>query len=274
MNKTRRKIILKPKLIVLFALLCIAAIGMFYVKDQVGQLQNLAVCVSTGIVFDLAFGTFFYPKRKLFVPDGAIVTGLIVAMVLSSSTPWYICSIITGVALLSKHLLAYKRKPVLNPAAFGLFIALEFFSSMQSWWGGLSMLPVQWLLLLLVGGYWVTQKVNKFPQVLTFLGTYFLLSLLMGILHYGDAADAIRTPFINSVLFLAFFMLTDPPTSPALYKDQIQFGAIAAVVSVVIYSVFGGLAYLLLGLLVANVWWFLVSKTPSTATAKNKTQFF
>lgn len=45
----------------------------------------------------------------------------------------------------------------------------------------------------------------------------------MGILHAGDASDALRSPFINATLFLALFMLTDPPTTPAKVKGQTHF---------------------------------------------------
>jgi len=40
----------------------------------------------------------------------------------------------------SKHLFA-ARKPVFNPAAFGLFVSILLFHSSQSWRGGLPLLP-------------------------------------------------------------------------------------------------------------------------------------
>ena len=60
------------------------------------------------------------------------------------------------------------------------------------------------------------------------------------------------TPYLNAVLFLAFFMLTDPPTSPAKNRDQIIFGILCAVVSCVDFYLFNSLSYLLTGLLCAN----------------------
>ncbi|WP_256217311.1 RnfABCDGE type electron transport complex subunit D [Paenibacillus sp. OV219] len=65
--------------------------------------------------------------------------------------------------------------------------------------------------------------------------------------------DALRSPFINAALFFGFFMLTDPPTSPAKTMDQILFGVIAAVTGAVIYGIYGGLLYLLIGLLAGNI---------------------
>ena len=100
----------------------------------------------------------------------------------------------------------------------------------------------------------MTSKVNKFPQVFAFLGVYFAVFAIMSLIGVGDVADALRAPFVNSALFLAFFMVTDPPTSPAKYKDQIKFGLLTGAISAVDYLVFGGLAYLLIGLLIANAW--------------------
>lgn len=261
MNKNR-SLFWTPKLYVLFVLVCMALISMSNVKDIQGQFINICSSVLAGTVLDILIG--IYQKRKKLFPDGAIVTGLIIALVLGSSTPWYICSIVTVIALLSKHLLKNKRKPLFNPAAFGLLVAIVLFSSMESWWGGLSMLPNWCVVFLLIGGYLVTNRVNKFPQVFAFLGTYFLLLMIMGYLHLGNAADAVRPPFVNSALFLAFFMLTDPPTSPGKYKDQIIFGMITAVIGSFIYATFGGLAYLLIGLLTANIWNFVTSNKAAT----------
>ena len=152
------------------------------------------------------------------------------------------------IAILSKHLLVYKKKPIFNPAAFGLLLSVLFFHTGQSWWGAFGDLPVWTILFLLVGGYAVTNRVNKFPQVFSFLGTSFLLLLLMGHFNIGGAVDALRPPFINATLFFGFFMLTDPPTSPGKDKDQIMFGILTALSGTVIYGLFGGLTYLFIGL--------------------------
>jgi Na+-translocating ferredoxin:NAD+ oxidoreductase RnfD subunit len=254
----RRGLFLTPKLYVFLVLVGFTLIGMVNTKDMHSQAINVSVSVLTAAVFDLVVG--LYQKRNQLFPDGAIVTGLIVSLVLSSATPWYICALITLIALLSKHLLKNNRKPLFNPAAFGLLVAIVLFSGMESWWGGLSMLPPWTVVLVIIGGYLVVNRVNKFPLVFAFLGTYFLLLLILGYWHIGNAGDAVRVPFLNSTLFLAFFMLTDPPTSPAKYKDQIMFGIITAVVTALIYATNGWIGYLLCGLLTANVWHFIRSR--------------
>ena len=164
------------------------------------------------------------------MPDGAVITGLIISLILSTATSLGVIAATAVIAILSKHLLVYKKKPIFNPAAFGLLLSVLFFQTGQSWWGAFGDLPVWTILFLLVGGYAVTNRVNKFPQVFSFLGTSFLLLLLMGHFNIGGAVDALRPPFINATLFFGFFMLTDPPTSPGKDRDQIMFGILTAVI--------------------------------------------
>ncbi|PWK16451.1 RnfABCDGE type electron transport complex subunit D [Tumebacillus permanentifrigoris] len=250
-----------PKAFVMLVLLALVAIGLGFTHNTSG-LINAGAAVASGVLIDLIFGAI--QKRKRAFPDGALLTGLIVTMVLSATTPWYMAAGATAVGVLAKHLLKVKKKPILNPAAVGLLLALLLLQTDQDWWGGMSEMPAWCTGFLVVGGLMVTRRVHKYASVLTFLGVYVLsfLGLALAGIHSDLAADALRLPFINSALFLSFLMLTDPPTSPAKGKDQVLFGLIAAVVSIGIYLIWGGLSYLLIGLLVANLWnaWRLVRR--------------
>jgi len=241
---------------VLATLVVVMGIGALHPSDTSG-IKTIGIAMVTGILVDVLVGLLRQNNRWWF-GDGGAVTGAIIGLVLSSTTPWSITVLTTAVAMASKHILKIGRKPIFNPAAFGLLVAIYVFHTEQSWWGDLADLPQWCIVFLIIVGYFVASRVNKFPQVLTFLGAYFALLLIAGYFHFGSAAftpgDALRNPIVNSALFLAFFMLTDPPTSPGKYKEQVIFSLIAAVISVGIYLKFGGLAYLLIGLLAANGW--------------------
>jgi Na+-translocating ferredoxin:NAD+ oxidoreductase RnfD subunit len=213
---------------------------------------NAGAAIAAAVVVDIIGGLLH--RRKRLMPDGAIITALIITLVLNAAVPWPIAAATAAIAIGSKHLLQTKKKPIFNPAAFGLLAALLFFSSEQDWWGAFSLFPAWCILYLIIGGFIVTNRANKFPQVFAFLGVYFMLFLAMALWKIGDVSEAFRVPFVNSALFLAFFMVTDPPTSPGKYKDQMMFGSIAAIVSVAIDAAVGGLYYLLAGLLAANLW--------------------
>jgi Na+-translocating ferredoxin:NAD+ oxidoreductase RnfD subunit len=238
-----------PKGALLVTLLLLAGIASCY-QGASGGWINVAAAVTTAVTIDLAFA--LTERRNRIFPDGAVLTGLIVALVLSASAPWYTSAFTAALAILSKHLLKVKRRPIFNPAALGLAVAIPLFNTGQSWWGGLALIPWWSIPCLLIGGLFITGRVNKFPQVLSFLGVYTAAMLIGGLLQSGPAGDGLRDPFINSALFLAFFMVTDPPTSPARYKEQVIFGVLAAVICVLDYFVLGGLSYLLIGLLIAN----------------------
>jgi Na+-translocating ferredoxin:NAD+ oxidoreductase RnfD subunit len=93
------------------------------------------------------------------------------------------------------------------------------------------------------------------PLVLSFLAAYFALFTATAFL--GDpqwVSEIFRTPDIQAALYFAFIILTDPPTSPAKYPDQIVMGVIVAVVSYAVFEWFGVVYFLLAGVLVGNVW--------------------
>jgi Na+-translocating ferredoxin:NAD+ oxidoreductase RnfD subunit len=243
-----------PKGNVIIALVCFLFLASIWSLDLKGIYNGIiAVVISTAV--DMVCSRI--AKRKRNLPDGAVVTGLIIALILSTNSAWYMVAAASMLAILSKHLLVYHKKPVFNPAAFGLLLSLILFQTEQSWWGAFGDLPAWLMVCLLAGGYIVTNRVNKFPLVFSFLGTYFILLLILGILNVGDATDALRSPFINASLFFALFMITDPPTSPAKYKDQIIFGILIAIAAAVVYGLFGGLMYFFIGLLTGNLYHFL-----------------
>ncbi|OAS15899.1 RnfABCDGE type electron transport complex subunit D [Paenibacillus oryzisoli] len=241
----------KPKSYVIICLVAFLVIAEVLSSDIKG-IYNVSIAMVIAVGMDWI--CFLLGKRKKWLADGAIITGIIIGLILSTTTSWYLVAITAIMAILSKHLIVFKKKPVFNPAAFGLLLTILFFQTGQSWWGAFGDLPFWTIGFLLLGGYLVTNRVNKFPQVFAFLSVYFLLLLLMGLMHVEEAADAFRPPFINASLFFALFMLTDPPTSPVSNKDQVIFGLLSALVGVVIYGVFGGLTYLFIGLLVSNTY--------------------
>ncbi len=194
-------------------------------------------------------------KKNWEFPSGAVLTGMIVAMVLRAQEPWYVVTITSVAAVLSKYIFRSRHANVFNPAALAVIASFYVFHTGQSWWGALTEVPLSLQAALLAGGLFITDRVNKLPLVLTFLGTYFLLFTIMS--FAGDprfVAEIYRSPDAEAALYFAFIILTDPPTSPAKYHDQIIFGVIVAVVSFAFFEWAGVVYYLLAGLLVGNVW--------------------
>jgi Na+-translocating ferredoxin:NAD+ oxidoreductase RnfD subunit len=217
------------------------------------MLPGLASAIAAGMIID---GIILRVRKNRWVfPDGALLTALIVAMVLSPHERWYVAGITTAIAVLSKYVARVRTANVFNPAALALVVTWFMLGTEQSWWGALSEVAPPLIVLLLAGGIFIAQRTKKLPVVLSCLGCYYLLFTLTAFL--GNAADVqelYRAPDLHAALYFAFFMVTDPPTSPPKDRDQLVYGAIVAVVSYAVFELVGAVYFLLAGLLVANVW--------------------
>ncbi len=192
--------------------------------------------------------------RWLF-PSGAVLTAMIVAMVLSAQAPWYVAVAASAAGVLSKYVLRSRAGNLFNPAALGIVRLVPVFHAGQSWWGALPEVPAIAQAALAAGGVFIAYRVNKLPLVVAFLGLYF--ALFTASAFAADPArvsEVFRTPDLQAVLYFAFFILTDPPTSPVTHHDQLIFAAIVAFVSFAIFQWTGAVYYLLAGVLAGNAW--------------------
>jgi Na+-translocating ferredoxin:NAD+ oxidoreductase RnfD subunit len=194
-------------------------------------------------------------KKAWEFPSGALLTGMIVAMVLRVQEPWYVVTITSVIAILSKYIFRSRVANVFNPAALAIVASFYLFHTGQSWWGALPEVTPVAQVALLAAGVFITDRVNKMPLVLTFLGSYFVLFTVTAFASDPRwVSEVFRSPDLEAVLFFAFIILTDPPTSPAKYPDQIVCGVIVAVVGYGLFEWAGVVYYLLAGVLAGNVW--------------------
>jgi Na+-translocating ferredoxin:NAD+ oxidoreductase RnfD subunit len=194
-------------------------------------------------------------KKKWVFPSGALLTGLIVAMILSPREPWYVAAVTALIGVLSKYVVRVRTANVFNPAALALVATFYIFNTAQSWWGALPEISPFALSVLFATGIFIAYTVNKIPAVLAFLGGYYLLATVTAFTGGATGvAELFRAPDLHAALYFAFFMVTDPPTSPPKHRDQIVFGAIVAAASYAAFELIGAAYFLLAGLLVANAW--------------------
>ncbi len=195
-----------------------------------------------------------YQRHAWEYPSGAVLTGAIIAMVLSPQEPWYVAAVASAVGVLSKYVFRFRTANVFNPAALALVVVSSVFGAGQSWWGALpDAPPVAWIVLAATGIF-IADRVNKIPLVLAFIGAYyaaFTATAFMG--DPRQVAEVYRTPDVQALMYFAFFILTDPPTSPVKYPAQIACGIAVAAASYGFFELVGGADYLLVGVLVGNV---------------------
>ena len=248
---TLRRFFQTPKGILLVLLALLAAAGAWQ-EGWSAALPDLGVAVLVAVQLDGAI--LRWRKGRWVFPSGALLSALIVAMILSPESRWFVPAVTSALAVISKYVFRAGTANVFNPAALALVAAFYGFDSAQSWWGALPGHPA-WLVLLFATGIFMASRVEKVPVVLCFLGCWFLLGTAAAFLGFPEqVAGLYRSPDLQAALFFAFFMVTDPPTSPPHTRDQLVYAAIAALGSFVIFAAVGAVYYLLAGLLLANAW--------------------
>ena len=237
----------KVQLLIIFAALMLIAAPP---AGGLALLPNLLAAVLPAMVIDgIWMGV---ESRRVRFPTSALLSGLIIFFILSTNESWLVIAWTSCFAILSKRFLRTQREHIFNPAALALVWAPIAFGSGESWWGGLADLSWAWIALLLAVGVFTVDRLNKFPLVLTFLAAYFGFFTAASVVNPQSVAEMFREPFLQAALFLAFFMLTDPPTSPNRYTDQVWYGLLAALAAGAAQLLGAGQVFLLIGVLASN----------------------
>jgi Na+-translocating ferredoxin:NAD+ oxidoreductase RnfD subunit len=234
-------------------LMLVGLVGLALPAEGIGlTLPGILVAVGGAAIIDMAF--VWAARRRWVFPSGAIISGLLIAMVLSPHEPVLVPLTASAIAIVGKRTVRLARANVFNPAALGLVLSAILFGSGQSWWGALPGFGTPGLLIVMASGIFLADRINKLPAVLAFLGVYFLFftaSSLLG--DPADFADVFRAPDIHAALFFALFMVDDPPACPVRYRDQVQFGLVIALTSYLVFAVLGAVYFLPAGLLAGNI---------------------
>lgn len=236
----------------------------------------LIASILGAVVAELALQTAL--RRPVKIKDlSALVTGVLLALTLSPSVPWYAAAAGAAVGVLAgKELAGGYMKNTFNPALFGrLFIIAAFPGSMSPWLAPYDLVttatplglmrseglltPYSQLFLgttagslgetsvLLIGigvAYLIYRRFVNWRIPAAILATVFVLTLAFG-------QDPIFHLFSGSLVLGACFMATDPATSPRFNKGRWIFG-IGIGVIVVAFRLWGwlpeGVTFAILGM--------------------------
>lgn len=109
----------------------------------------------------------------------------------------------------------------------------------HGWVGGVSSIAV---LAVGIALFVIARRYIKWRITLTYLITVAVVGFIMAF-AYGDTDILLRPAFqlfIGSSIFLAFFMATDPASTPLTYNGQLIFGTGLGVLSVIIVTFMNG----------------------------------
>jgi len=230
----------------------------------------------------LILGLLFLPAVSSLVPaDHAISIDLQNSLTAnpfgedyySMETSWFGSSLLT----------CYSGNP-LDPYTFGSFAepVLDVAYTMlvaksHGWIGGFSSIIVMAVGISLFA---VCRGYLKWRITLTYLVTTAIFSVVMGVIFSGPAGIILSEIilrlmfhlFIGSSIFLAFFMATDPATTPLTRKGQIIFGAGLAILTIVIQTFTGFLGGSILALVIMNLTCPILDRigVPKASSTKRK----
>ena len=176
----------------------------------------------------------------------AFITCFSLVVLLRSDNLW-IHPLSAFIAISSKFFIKYNKQHFFNPSAFGIFVVLLLEGAWLSpgQWGSHISLSV-WMVAV---GCFIVTKVHRIDMSWFFL-LFYLGGLLIRDIYLGyEMAVFYHSALNGSLLLFAFFMISDPRTSPNHLIGKLIFTFLVAFISLVLHYYFymqNGLIYSLI----------------------------
>ena len=219
--------------LVLIALVVLALIALglsFSSLIEPTAVELIATFVVLAVVISASDALMQRILRLPWRVESSLVTALILLFVLSPqlTLPGLAGVAIAGiVASLSKYVIAWRGRHILNPAAVGAtVITLTGFGTFSSWWIGEPALAVPTALL----GLAVIWRTEKMRIVLVFFVVAVAVSLAHGLVAQESIGFALGQALGSSpILFLGAVMLSEPLTLPPRRWQQFWVAGVVGV---------------------------------------------
>ncbi len=261
-----------PRLAWIF-LLVIGLYGSMYLH-WIG-FESLVVVPLVAFVIDLAFQSVRFPHLR--IPDAALTTGLLIALVLSPTAPLLLLGALAFVAVTLRHALRSLGHPWLNSAAIAILAGIVLFGQAPAWWVGIG--PYGEALMVGLGLVLVARSIPSRTIVVVFLASYGLLSVVEHV-TVGATVDPhilLLQVLDPATLFFALFIATEPRTAPRGRPERFLYGGFMGVASGLLPIVFPSIGFFL-ALVGANLFAVelrrgekaLPEPTTSSASAKRR----
>ena len=174
------------------------------------------LAIFIAILFSVASDTLinYLKNKKITVTESSIVTGLIIGYVLSNQESWLIIAMASIFAIVSKHVIRFRKSHIFNPAALGIFIVVLFFGAYTQW-----KVAYSWYILVPLGIY-LASKIKRLSLIVSFFITSLFLYGPQAFLHNVSLVDIFG--YLN--YFFIFIMMIEPRTTPVRRRSKILFG--------------------------------------------------
>ncbi len=213
--------------------------GLFIMALYAVAFEGPKILIQLFILFFVCYGTNIALSKIFKVPmnaESSSITALILFFLIAPYASIWIFVSAGVVAMLSKYVLVYKKKHLLNPAIAAAFILSYIGVADFTWWVGSGyMLPVT-----LIVGLLIVRKLRRFYLFFSFITVAVLFNL-----------SEVSSIFLSwPLIFFGTIMLTEPLSTPPTHRLQIVYGALVGA----LFS-FGPVPALLIG----NIFSFFVS---------------
>ncbi|MGN6327301.1 ferredoxin--NADP reductase [Pseudolysinimonas sp.] len=194
--------------------------------------------------------------------SSTVITALLLLFILRPSIevlPLLGAALAAVVAVVSKYLVAWRGRHILNPAAAGAFV-IGFLPSLgfAAWWIGIpQLLPV-----VAVGAVLILFRTRRLLLGLVYTVVVVAVLELRGLVDGGVPTELLSLALVSlPTVFVAGFMLSEPLTLPPRRWQQLAEAALVGLLTVMPFSLVGGIYNSpQLALLVGNVLAFLVGQ--------------
>ena len=208
--------------LIIVSLIIITIVSVFQFNYFEGITGILVAVVTAGTLDTLI--KYYKTKhltKQFRISKSGVITGLFIGMILAPNL--IMAAVAAFIAILSKHVIKYKKRHIFNPANFGILVT-GFLGASAAWWATNSIIPIVLL------GFLVLYRMKRIRMFVSFIIPYSLSFLLFS----TNIENLIPTILNSTVLFFAFFMLLEPRTSPGGYKGQIIYGSFVGLLTILL----------------------------------------
>lgn len=200
--------------------------------------------------FNRIFASIFKVKVNT---ESSLISGLILSLTAGPVAPISNLLYLTAIsffAMGSKYFLAFGKKHIFNPAAFGVLTGALIFGQGASWWIG----DQRMILPVVIGGFLILKKISRFEEAGIFLFSYAVLSFAFQSFSFSAILN-------SPLIFFTAVMLIEPKTSPHLRLMQIIYAVFTALVFSLFAKFIPQISFgLELSLLAGNIFSYLMAK--------------
>jgi Na+-transporting NADH:ubiquinone oxidoreductase subunit NqrB len=213
-----------PRYFQMATLVGLLTYGLLVLNFDVG-LAQAAVTLSSALSAQFIFTKLY--KLPRFDPRSALISGLSLTLLLRSNDLGLIAAAAV-VTIASKFVLRWNDRHIFNPTCLGIVVMLAL--SDRVWvsagqWGQTAFVGF----LVACAGMLVVHRAARSDVTFAFLGAYVGLLLVRAVWLGDPLTIPLHTVQNGAILLFAFFMISDPKTTPHARAGRMIFATLIAV---------------------------------------------